>query len=86
MTTGSAITSPLSDDDFWALQAEHEKERIVRLTCCCCGNRTKGRQWHNRDTGYGLCMNCIERCQRGETAESFRSCYGDKGIHYAIEE
>lgn len=31
---------------------------IVALVCCCCGNCTKGRQWHNRDEGYGLCDSC----------------------------
>ncbi len=56
-----------------------------RLTCCCCGNYTTGRQWHNRDIGYGLCTSCIDYCSRGESTESMRSLYGDRGIHYDIE-
>lgn len=55
-----------------------------RLTCCCCGATTIGRQWHNRDTGYGLCTNCIDLCSRGESADSMRSNYGDRGVHYDI--
>jgi hypothetical protein len=30
------------------------------LLCSCCGAETRGRQWHNRDTGYGLCVSCIQ--------------------------
>ena len=57
---------------------------VESLSCCCCGNRTLGRQWWNRDTGYGLCDGCIELCGAdvpvGDTAES----YGVRGIHYDI--
>jgi len=54
------------------------------LTCCCCGETTRGRQWHNRDTGFGLCVGCLPLCSRGETAEGFESCYGVRGVHYAV--
>lgn len=54
------------------------------LTCCCCGNGTRGRQWWNRDTGYGLCKDCIVDCGAdvaiGETAEA----YGVRGYHYDL--
>lgn len=56
------------------------------LTCCCCGDATTGRQWRNRDTGWGLCVNCIDYCARGESAESMRSLYGDRGVYYDIKE
>lgn len=36
------------------------RKRLETLICCCCGRYTKGRQWWNRDTGYGLCDDCIE--------------------------
>ena len=44
-----------------------------------------GRQWWNRDTGYGLCVKCIPFCERGETPESFQRLYGERGVHYAVE-
>ena len=64
---------------------------IKRLTCCCCGTGTRGRQWHNRDTGYGLCESCadwIRTRQDGKhyDAAEFERCYGRKGEHYAVDE
>lgn len=59
--------------------------RVLTLDCCCCGSGARGRQWHNRDHGYGLCVGCIDYCARGETVESFESCYGLRGIHFDIE-
>lgn len=59
-------------------------QKTQLLICCCCGMPTKGRQWWNRDTGYGLCDDCIEYCGAdipvGQTAES----YGIRGYHYDI--
>lgn len=57
---------------------------VRRMLCSCCGAETRGRQWHNRDTGYGLCSDCIDFCHRKETAESFRSLYGDRGVHFDV--
>lgn len=56
------------------------------LECCCCGGATKGRQWWNRDDGYGLCDSCIEYCgadvAMGETDPE--KCYGVRGYHYGL--
>lgn len=57
---------------------------IRRLTCCCCGESTIGRQWWNRDTGFGLCADCIPFVSRGESAEGLQSTYGTRGVHYDI--
>lgn len=72
--------------------AEGEYARYVALSqpvrwllCSCCGGETRGRQWHNRDTGYGLCPSCIEQCSRRVTPEDFRRCYGEQGIHFDTE-
>lgn len=54
---------------------------IVRLECCCCGDSTMGRQWFNRDTGYGLCVSCVEFCNAGQN----ESCYGIQGYHFGLE-
>jgi len=57
---------------------------IKSLTCCCCGERTKGRQWFNRDNGFGICGSCISKIERKEDAETVKNCYGVRGIHYNI--
>ena len=31
---------------------------VVRMRCACCDGWCYGRQWHNRDTGFGLCGDC----------------------------
>lgn len=59
---------------------------VKSLTCCCCGNGTSGRQWHNRDHGYGLCKDCVDYCARSEDEASMKSCYGIRGIHYDLPE
>ena len=57
-----------------------------RLTCCCCGSSTVGRQWWNRDTGYGLCGKCADWISTRESAAEMRLSYGVPGIHYSVEE
>lgn len=59
------------------------KPKVKRLTCSCCGCSTFGRQWHNRDTGYGLCPKCAKWIKdRGESDESMLSSYGKPDYHY----
>lgn len=55
------------------------------LICCCCGSETQGRQWYNRDIGYGLCADCVPRCSRGETPASMKEMYGIRGMHYDLK-
>ena len=56
------------------------------LECCCCGGATKGRQWWNRDDGYGLCSGCVAYCGAdvpvGQIDPS--ECYGIRGYHYDL--
>src|SRR6185503_3800288 len=49
------------------------KTRPKRLICSCCGESCIGRQWWNRDTGYGLCDRCVPfvRSSRGMTEDEF---------------
>lgn len=54
---------------------------IKTLFCSCCGAWTKGRQWHNRDIGYGLCGECANRLKDKEEMER---CYGKEGYHYFL--
>lgn len=60
-------------------------KHVETLECCCCGQYTKGRQWWNRDIGYGLCEFCADRISKREDEETMKSCYGRKGEHYAIK-
>lgn len=55
------------------------------LICCVCGeNAGTFEQWHNRDTGYGLCAACRDWLpERGMSAEEMRDNYGVEGTHYA---
>lgn len=56
------------------------------LTCCCCGEPTIGRQWSNRDTGYGLCPRCADWIRARRTSPSeMQSLYGTQGVHYDIQ-
>jgi hypothetical protein len=55
-----------------------------QLECSCCG-RDAGRweQWHNRDTGYGVCAPCVHwlRMRGTDDAELERN-YGKAGVNY----
>lgn len=54
------------------------------LTCCCCGESTIGRQWYNRDTGFGLCAKCAAWIATRENEETMKQNYGIKGVHYEV--
>lgn len=67
-----------------AVPAHPDATKPIReLACTCCGGTTRGRQWWNRDKGYGLCLRCIAFVAKGETPESMRESYGVRGVHYA---
>lgn len=63
-------------------------DKIRRMSCCCCGSATLGRQWWNQDTGYGLCADCPDWIQTragGKYAmdpQEFERTYGKRGYHY----
>lgn len=84
----------MADDDREALEAEVTKVNneaadsqltaIITLTCHCCLAETRGRQWWNRDTGFGTCPKCGEwLISRGEDAEFLT---GQRGTHWDIKE
>jgi hypothetical protein len=63
-----------------------ESKPISTLTCCVCGDSTCGRQWWNRDTGYGICAPCIAYVRtRGYTDEQIHDYYGFDGVHWNVE-
>ncbi len=64
-------------------------EPVHELRCACCGEQTNGRQWFNRDTGYGLCAACVDYVTGPDTPENVaerEESYGYDGVHYRIKE
>lgn len=74
--------------DRWAeasTKADKGRASPIRsLRCTCCGESTRGRQWWNMDTGFGLCHRekCIALCTNGEIETS---TYGTRGVHFDVE-
>ncbi len=55
-----------------------------RLQCSCCGSNALGRQWWNRDTGYGLCAKCVYwLLDRKTDPVEIELNYGRAGHHFA---
>jgi hypothetical protein len=56
------------------------------LICNCCGCSTKGKQWWNRDKGYGLCKSCGEwKLKQGQSIEMVQEDAGIRGINWDIK-
>jgi hypothetical protein len=69
-------------NDYWQIMRIIKGGPLVTLECCCCGGEAKGRQWYNRDKGYGLCSNCVEKVYGSLTPEQMESAQGIEGVHY----
>lgn len=59
---------------------------LIKLICSCCYAYTYGRQWYNRDTGFGLCASCATWLRTRESAEAMKENYGIAGVHYEVAE
>lgn len=60
---------------------------VKTMSCCCCGESCRARQWWNRDTGYGICRKCIDWMRaRGTSDAELLELYGQEGIHWNIDE
>ena len=59
---------------------------VEPLLCSCCDGLTYGRQWWNRDAGFGLCVDCVDFVSRGQTPEWVLDSYGERGVHYDVPE
>lgn len=64
---------------------------VRHLTCCVCGDYAgRWQQWHNRDTGFGVCTRCIAwlrspRPSDGlprESEDEIGRLYGRQGVHW----
>ena len=54
------------------------------LSCCCCGSASgRWQQWWNRDTGWGVCVRCVEiERKRGTSEEEIVELYGREGVNW----
>lgn len=63
-----------------------ERARPVRrMTCTCCGQHYRGRQWWSQDCGYGLGDCCVKYCGVDPNGGENES-YGVPGVHFLIGE
>ena len=60
-------------------------EPVQGLYCNCCGSLTYGRQWWNRDNGYGICVSCADK-QYPNAQVGAETDNGIKGIHFDTPE
>lgn len=69
--------------------------KVEILECCCCGCATKGRQWRNRDTSYGMCTQCANEntarygegsAELGLSGSHTYAMAGIRGIHFDVKE
>ena len=75
-------------EDAYLEARTRELHKPVRtLECNCCGGRTRGRQWHNRDIGYGMCTDCIAHVRaKGMPESEIQDLYGFEAVHWGIPE
>lgn len=72
-----------------------DPQKIETLWCACCDEAVRGRQWKNRDTGWGVCTRCADantkRYGEGKPGDSLGgdttyALFGVRGVHFGIEE
>lgn len=57
---------------------------LANLICNCCGQYIKGKQWWNRDEGYGICKSCGEEQADRYGLAQVELDNGKKGIHWGV--
>jgi hypothetical protein len=79
-----------TDDDNPTLVLTISSQRIVGLTCHVCGESCKGRQWWNRDTGFGTCTPCGIILEQQHAAHPSwgpaEDLTGKRGIHWDVKQ
>ncbi len=56
---------------------------MKNLICAVCGGEAPGRQWWNRDQGYGICARCFEDVAKKEGRLRAIHSYGRPGVHHS---
>lgn len=87
-----ASAADYSEADEVRDAAKKADKPITQLACACCGGVTRGRQWFNQDSGYGICGDCIAWLRKPksdtgparESEEYIRDCYGIEGKHFNV--
>ena len=57
---------------------------IRQLECACCGAHESGRQWWNRDAGYGVCVRCATENTNKYGENDTLDMYGVKGVNWGL--
>jgi hypothetical protein len=61
-------------------------KRKRMLECCVCGSSAgRWQQHYNRDTGYGVCRDCIEWTRKSKhyDPDQEKQNYGIEGVNFA---
>jgi len=61
-----------------------KEPRIINLECNCCGGSAPGRQWYNRDDGYGLCVRCGDEQEKKCGVEQVEDWSGKRGYNWDV--
>ena len=64
--------------------ASERAKPIKWLSCTCCGEGLKGREWWNQEPGYGLCDSCVPMCCGPIDAGQESETHGVAGVHFLI--
>lgn len=58
------------------------------MACCVCGDFAGCWQQHwNRDTGFGICVSCVQWVRkRGETETEIADLYGKEGVNWGASD
>ena len=69
-------------------ESQNKRAGVRRMRCSCCdGYAGRFAQWWNRDTGYGVCGNCVAWFKSRNMPDSeLEFGYGRAGVHYATPE
>lgn len=88
------MPSTNNNDNASAAKTAQTRPEITTLYCSCCGAVTSGRQWDNRDTGYGICPACYVQNKIAHVKYGYmdvpehggQSYFGVRGYHWDVED
>ena len=72
-----------------------EEPKVRTLRCAVCDGEARGRQWTNRDLGYGVCVRCADantaRYGEGDphgslAGDDTHALFGIRGYHFDVNE
>lgn len=75
---------PILHQDLSNILDFRKLPRITTLECNCCGLCTKGRQWWNRDDGYGICESCGNEQAEHYGLDRVNEWNGRRGVYWGL--